>query len=163
MQVFSVHKKVIFQEMDTVSTDLLSLLLFRSNPMHENNLSACVLVPGTHKYFLASLANVGYSSFLAFHQSRKFLSAPKGSFRYLLQQLRNSFANVKISKLGELIHLALSLSITFIVRFIDVKQSSFRLWSINLVSGNILLPFQQVQLSSQLAPAPLPAALVFHL
>ena len=95
MQVFSVHKKVIFQEMDTVYTDLLSLLLFRSNPMHENTLSACVLVPGTHRYFLASLANVGYSSFLAFHQSRKFLSAPKGSFRYLLQQLRNSFADVK--------------------------------------------------------------------
>ena len=164
MQVFSVHKKVIFQEMDTVSTDLLSLLLFRSNPMHENTLSACVLVPDTHRYFLASLANVGYSSFLAFHQSRKFLSVPKGLFRYLLQQLRNSFANVKISKLGELIHLALiSPSITLIVRFIDVKQSSFRLWSINLVSGNILLPFLQVQLGSQLAAAPLPAALVVHL
>ena len=87
-----------------------------------------------HTQVLPCLANVGYSSILAFHQSRKFLSAPKGSFRYLLQQLRNSFANVKISKLGELIHLALSLSITLIVRFIDVKQSSFRLWSINLVS-----------------------------
>ena len=104
MQVFSVHKKVIFQE--------------------------------THRHFIA---NVGYSSFLAFHQSREFLSAPKGSFRYLLQQLRNSFANVKISKPGELIHLALS--ITIIVRFVDVKQSFFWLWSINLVSGNTLLPF----------------------
>ena len=54
---------------------MLSLLLFRSNPIHENTLSACVLVPGTHRYFLASLANVGYSSFLDYHQSRKFLSA----------------------------------------------------------------------------------------
>ena len=89
------------------------------------------------------------------------MSAPKGSFRYLLQQLRNSFADVKISKPGELIHLALS--ITIIVRFVYVKQSSFQLWSINIVSGNILLPFQQVQLGSQLAPAPLPAALVVHL
>ena len=139
---------------------MLNLLLLRSHPIPENTLSAC-MVPGTHRYFLASLANVGYSSFLAFHRSREFLSAPKGSFRYLLQQLRNSFADVKISKPGELIHLALS--ITIIVRFVDVKQSSFRLWSINLVSGNILLPFQQVQLGSQLAPAPLPAALVVHL
>ena len=79
----------------------------------------------THRFFIASLANVGYSSFLAFHQSREFLSAPKGSFRYLLQQLRNSFADVKISKPGELIHLALS--ITIIVRFVYVKQSSFQL------------------------------------
>ena len=71
-------KKVIFQEMDTVYTDLLSLLLFRSNPMHENTLSACVLVPGTHRYFLASLANFGYSFFLAFHQSGEFLPASKG-------------------------------------------------------------------------------------
>ena len=81
----------------------------------------------THRFFIASLANVGYSSFLAFHQSRDFLSAPKGSFRYLLQQLRNSFADVEISKPGELIHLALSIII--IVRFVDVKQYSFRLWS----------------------------------
>ena len=43
--------------------------------------------------------------------------------RYLMQQLRNSFANVKISKTGELINLALS--ITIIVRFVDVKQSFF--------------------------------------
>ena len=120
-----------------------------------------VIFQETHRYILASPANVGYSSFLAFHQSREFLSAPKGSFRYMLQQSRNSFANVKISKPGELIHLALS--ITIIVRFVDVKQSSFRLWSINLVSGNILLPFQQVQLGSQLAPAPLPVALVCSL
>ena len=70
----------------------------------------------THRFFLASLANVGYSSFLAFHQSREFLSATKGSFWYLLRQLRNSFADVKISKPGELIHLALS--ITIIVRFV---------------------------------------------
>ena len=54
-------------------------------------------------------------------------------------QLRNSFANVKNSKPGELIHLALS--ITIIVRFVYVKQSSFQLWSINFVSGNILLHF----------------------
>ena len=47
--------------------------------MHENTLSACVLVPGSHSYFLASLANVGYSSFLALRQS-EFLSASKGSF-----------------------------------------------------------------------------------
>ena len=105
--------------MDTVYTDLLSLLLFRSNPMHQNTLSACVLVPGTHRYFLANLANVACSSFLAAHQSRE------GSFRKLLQQLSISFTNVKISKPGELIHLALS--ITLIVRFVD---------------GNILLPFQ---------------------
>ena len=64
--------------MDTVSTDLLSLLLLRSNPVHENTLSACVLVPGTHRYFLA---NVGYSSFLAFHQSRKFLSVPVATIK----------------------------------------------------------------------------------
>ena len=127
MQVFSVHKKVIFQE--------------------------------TQRYFLASIANVRYS--LAFHQSRGFLSALKGSFWYLLQQLRNSFADVKISKSGELIHLALS--ITIIVRFVDVKQSSFWPRSINLVYGNILLPFQQLQLGPQLAPAPLHAALVVHL
>ena len=73
-------KKVIFQEMDTVYTDLLSLLLFRSNPMHENTLSACVLVPDTHRYFLASLGTVGYSSFLALYQSREFMSASKGIF-----------------------------------------------------------------------------------
>ena len=57
----------------------------------------------------------------------------------------------------------ISVPVAAIVRFVDVKQSSFRLWSINLVSGNILFPFQQVQLGSQLAPAPLPAALVVHL
>ena len=56
-----------------------------------------------------------------------------------------------------------TLSIAIIVRFVDVIQSSFRLWSINIVSGNILHPSQQVQLGSQLAPAPLPAALVVHL
>ena len=98
-----------------------------------------VIFQETHRYFRPSLAKVGYSSFLAFHQSREFLSVPKGSLRYRLQQLRNSFADVKISKPGELIHLALS--ITVIIRFVDVKQSSFRLKSINLVSGNILLPF----------------------
>ena len=47
-------------------------------------------------------------------------------------------------------------------------SSSDSLMSSNLLfgfgaSGNILLSFQQVQLSSQLAPAPLPAALVVHL
>ena len=44
-----------------------------------------------------------------------------------------------------------------------MSSNFFRLWSINLVSGNILLPFLQVQLGSQLAPAPLPALLVVHL
>ena len=83
MQVFSVHKsQVIFQEscMDTVSPDMFSLLLFKSNPIHEKTLSTCVLVPDTHMYFLASLANDEYSSFLALHQSREFLSASKGTF-----------------------------------------------------------------------------------
>ena len=68
MQVFSVHKtKLSFKNscMDTVSPDMLSLLSFRSHPMHKNTLSACMLVPGTHMYFLASLANVRRSSFLA--------------------------------------------------------------------------------------------------
>ena len=51
--------------------DTLSLLLFRSHPIHENELSACVLVPGTHRYFLASLDNVRYSFFLAHHKSRE--------------------------------------------------------------------------------------------
>ena len=44
---------------DTVSPDMLGLLLFNNHPIHENTLSACVLVPGTHRYFLASLASVG--------------------------------------------------------------------------------------------------------
>ena len=44
-----------------------------------------------------------------------------------------------------------------------MSSSIFRLWSINLVSGNILLPFQQVHLGSLLSPAPLPAPLVVHL
>ena len=95
-----------------------------SGEHHENTLSACVHCAG------ASLANIGYSSFLAFlafQQAREFLSAPKGSFRYLLQQLRNSFADVEISKPGELIHL--DLSIIIIVRFVDVKQYSSWLWS----------------------------------
>ena len=70
-------------------------------------------------------------------------------------------ADVKISKPGELLHLALS--ITIFVRVVDVRQSPFRIRSINLVFGHILLPFQQVQLGSQLVPAPLPAALVVHL
>ena len=59
---------------------MLSLLLLRSHPIHKNTLSTCVLVPGTHRYFLASLGTVGYSSFLALHQSREFLSASKGIF-----------------------------------------------------------------------------------
>ena len=83
MQVFSVHKsQVIFQEscMDTVSPDMFSLLLFKSNPIHEKTLSTCVLVPDTHRYFLASLGTVGYSSFLALYQSREFMSASKGIF-----------------------------------------------------------------------------------
>ena len=73
--------------MDTVYPYMLSLLLFRSQPIHENTLSGCVLVPGTLRYFLASLANLGYSFFLALHQSREVLSASKGSFWYLFQQL----------------------------------------------------------------------------
>ena len=64
--------------MDTVPPDMLSLLLFRSHPIHENTLLACVLVPGTHGYFLASLDNVGHSSFLALCKSREFLSVSKG-------------------------------------------------------------------------------------
>ena len=99
--------------MDTVSSDMFSLLLFRSHPIQENTLSAC-MVPGTRRYFLA---NVGYSSFLALHLSREFWSASKGSFWYLLQQLSISFANVEISKPCELIQPALS--ITLIVRFVD--------------------------------------------
>ena len=63
--------------MDTVPPDMLSLLLFRSHPIHENTLLACVLVPGTYKYFLASLDNVD-SSFLALCKSREFLSVSKG-------------------------------------------------------------------------------------
>ena len=59
---------------------LFSLLLFRSNPIHEKTLSTCVLVPDTQRYFLASLANNEYSSFLALHESREFLSASKGTF-----------------------------------------------------------------------------------
>ena len=100
--------------MDTVSPDMFSLLLFRSYPIQENTFSAC-MVPGTRRYFLA---NVGYSSFMAYHLSREFWSASKGSFWNLLQQLSISFANLKISKPGKLIHLALS--ITLIVRFVDV-------------------------------------------
>ena len=121
MQMFSVHKtKLSFKKccMDTVSPDMLSLLLLRSHPIPENTTSVCVLMPGIHGYFLASHANVGYSSFLALHKSREFLSASKGSFGYLFQLLSISFANVKISKPGELIHL--SLSITLIVRFFIV-------------------------------------------
>ena len=57
---------------------MLSLLLLRSHPIHKN--STCVLVPGTHRYFLASLGTVGYSSFLALYQSREFMSASKGIF-----------------------------------------------------------------------------------
>ena len=148
--------------MDTVSTDLLSLLSSGATPCTRTPsrlVCWCQAHTGTS---LPALPRSGTPpSWLS--TSPESSCQRKGSFRYLLQQLRNSFANVKISKIGELIHLALSLSITLIVRFIDVKQSSFRLWSINLVSGNILLPFLQVQLGSQLAPAPLPAALVVHL
>ena len=76
------QNQIIFQESctDKVSPDMLSLLLLRSHPIHKNTLSTCVLVPGTHRYFLASLGTVGYSSFLALHQSREFLSASKGTF-----------------------------------------------------------------------------------
>ena len=44
--------------MDTVSSDMFSLLLFRSHPIQEKTLSACALVPGTRMYFLASLASL---------------------------------------------------------------------------------------------------------
>ena len=43
-------------------------------------LSASSLVSGTPRYFLASLANFGYSFFLALHQSREFLSASMAAF-----------------------------------------------------------------------------------
>ena len=82
MQTFSVHKtKLSFMNncLDKVSPDMLSLLFFKSHPMHENILSICLLVFGTPRYFLASLANAGYPFFLALHQSREFLSASKGS------------------------------------------------------------------------------------
>ena len=62
-----------------------------------------IIFQETYRYFLASLANVRHSSFFAFNKSREFFSEPKGSFRYLLHQLRNSFADVK-TKPGELIH-----------------------------------------------------------
>ena len=78
MQVFSLYKtKLSFKNscMNTIFPDMLNLLLFK-----REHLPACVLVPGTHRNFLASLANVGYSSFLALHQSREFLSASKRSF-----------------------------------------------------------------------------------
>ena len=117
----NVHKtKLSFKNscIDTVSPDMLSLLLFNNHPIHENTLSAWVLVPGTHRYFLASLTSVGYSSFFARHQSNEFFSVSTGSFRYLLQQLSISFANVKISKPGELVHPVLF--ITLIVRHVDV-------------------------------------------
>ena len=44
-QVFSIHKtKLSFKNCcrDTISPDMLSLLLFRSHPIHKNTLSACV-------------------------------------------------------------------------------------------------------------------------
>ena len=104
--------------------------LVQEPPHPQNTPSVCVLVSGIHRYFLASHVNVGYSSFLALHESREFFSVSKGSFGYLLQQLSISFAKV---------------------RFIDVQQSSFRLWSINLVSGNILIPFQLVESISALS------------
>ena len=43
----------------TLSPDRLSLLLLRSHPIQLKTLSACVLVAGTHRYFLTSLARVG--------------------------------------------------------------------------------------------------------
>ena len=61
--------------------DMFSLLLFRSHPIQENTLSA------RHTQVIASLDNVGYSSFLTLYMSREFLSASKGSFWYALQQL----------------------------------------------------------------------------
>ena len=66
---------------------MLSLLLFRNHPIHKNTLSACVLVPDTHRYFLASLANVGCFSFLALCKSREFLiSVPIAAIKYFVSK-----------------------------------------------------------------------------
>ena len=92
--------------------------LVQEPPHPQNTPSVCVLVSGIHRYFLASHVNVGYSSFLALHKSREFFSVSKGSFGYLLPQLSISFANVKISKPGELVHPVLF--ITLIVRHVIV-------------------------------------------
>ena len=76
---------------------------------------------------LPALPTSGTPSYWLFKSppvQRVLVSFP-GSFWYLLQRLSISFTNVKISKPGELIHLAPS--ITLIVRFVDVKQSSFKL------------------------------------
>ena len=56
MLVFSVHKtKLSFKNscMDTVFPEMFILLLFK-----REHLTGCVLVPDTHRNFLASLANV---------------------------------------------------------------------------------------------------------
>ena len=90
--VFTKPSYISFKKscMDKISPDMLSLLLFRSNPIQltvlcsrlsplENTLSAFVLVPGT-QVLPGRLASVKDSSFLALHQSREFLSASKGRF-----------------------------------------------------------------------------------
>ena len=58
--------------MDLLSQDMLNHL--RSHPIHKNTRSTWVLVSVTHRYFFASLANVGYSCFFTL-QPREFLSA----------------------------------------------------------------------------------------
>ena len=67
--------------MFTESPDRQSLLLFNRNPIQLNTRSACVLVAGTQKYFLARVAKVGKTAFLLFHHSRGSLSfSREGSF-----------------------------------------------------------------------------------
>ena len=127
---FSIHKtKISFKKccMDTVSPDMLSLLLFRSHPsMRTPSWPVCWWQAPTSSS-LPALPTSGTPSYWLFKSppvQRVLVSFP-GSFWYLLQRLSISFTNVKISKPGELIHLAPS--ITLIVRFVDVKQSSFKL------------------------------------
>ena len=52
--------------METLSPDKLSLLLFSKRSVQLKTFSACVLVAGTHRYFLTSLQVLGIVVFLVF-------------------------------------------------------------------------------------------------
>ena len=68
----SVHSRLSLRKscILTLSTDRLSLLLLSRKPIQLKTRSACVLVAGTQRNFLASLTRFGYCSCLPLHQPR---------------------------------------------------------------------------------------------